>query len=133
MPLMKVPMGTRDDGTPAFNFVQTNDAGVPCYELPLEERQALPPVVQTGPIGGTVTLTDGTVVDVSADYVEVPTQHVANEVVDLIAQRYADEGHPHHDAEKPFVYDVEGSFYNLTEPNTPEQVVREIGPDGVTV
>lgn len=132
MPLMRVPIGTKDDGSPAYNYVQTNAAGVPCYDLPLEERLALPPVVSTGPIGGTVTLADGTEVDVTADYVEVPSQDVANEVANLVSQRYVDEGHPDHDAAEPFNYDVEGSYYNLAEPNTAEQTVREFGPEGVT-
>jgi hypothetical protein len=51
-------------------------------------------VVLTGPITGTVELSDGTVVDVSPVIVEVSSQDEANELADLIGQRYAAEGHP---------------------------------------
>lgn len=51
-------------------------------------------VVLTGPITGTVELADGTVVDVSPVVVEVSSQEEADELADLIGQRYAAEGHP---------------------------------------
>lgn len=51
-------------------------------------------VVLTGPITGTVELSDGTVVDVSPVVVEVSSQEEADELADLIGQRYAEEGHP---------------------------------------
>lgn len=57
-------------------------------------------VVLTGPITGTVTLDDGTVVDVSNPVVEVSGKAQADEVAHLIGKRYADEGHPN----------VEGDF-----------------------
>lgn len=50
-------------------------------------------VILTGPIQGTVTLEDGTVVDVSAPVIEVdPAQ--ADEIAHRIGERYAAEGHP---------------------------------------
>lgn len=59
-------------------------------------------VVLTGPISGTVTTEDGTVVDVSAAGVVVAEDKV-DEVAHLIGLRYAAEGHP----ENPdFTYDV---------------------------
>lgn len=51
-------------------------------------------VVLTGPIQGTVTLDDGTLVDVSAPAVAVDSPERAAEVAHQIGLRYADEGHP---------------------------------------
>ncbi len=51
-------------------------------------------VVLTGPIQGTVTLQDGTVVDVSPVAVEVHDEATAAEVAHLVGLRYAAEGHP---------------------------------------
>jgi len=51
-------------------------------------------IVLTGPITGTITTSDGTVVDVSAEAVEVDSQEEADEIAQAVAQRYADEGHP---------------------------------------
>lgn len=70
-------------------------------------------VVLTGPIRGSVTLEDGTVVDVTPEIVEVSGQAEADEVAHLVGLRYAEEGHPN-DVERdpesgeliqqPFVY-----------------------------
>jgi hypothetical protein len=60
--------------------------------------------VLTGPIRGTVTLVDGTVVDVKPDVVYVDSSEQAGEVAHRIALRYEDEGHPAHDADNPFVH-----------------------------
>jgi len=61
-------------------------------------------VVLTGPITGTVTLDDGTVVDVSAPVIGVDTPEQADEVAHLIGLRYADEGHP--DVPQGFTYNA---------------------------
>jgi hypothetical protein len=61
--------------------------------------------VMTGPITGTVTLSDGTVVDVAADFAYVDTPEQAAEVADLIGRRYATEGHP---KDPDFTYNPEG-------------------------
>lgn len=50
--------------------------------------------VLTGPIQGTVTLPDGTEVDVSAPVITVTDQKTADAVAHAIATRYATEGHP---------------------------------------
>lgn len=50
-------------------------------------------VLLTGPIQGTVTLADGTVVDVSQPVIAVQDDQ-AEEIAHLIGQRYAEEGHP---------------------------------------
>lgn len=50
-------------------------------------------VVLTGPITGTVQLEDGTVVDVSAPFIEVSDDQAA-EIAHRIGERYAAEGHP---------------------------------------
>lgn len=50
-------------------------------------------VLLTGPITGTVTLADGTVVDVSQPVIAV-TDETAEEIAHLIGERYAAEGHP---------------------------------------
>lgn len=51
-------------------------------------------VVLTGPIQGTVTMADGTVVDVSPVAVELTSEEHAAEVAHLVGLRYAVEGHP---------------------------------------
>ena len=51
-------------------------------------------IVLTGPITGTITRPDGTVVDVTAEAVEVDTQEEADEIAQAVAERYAAEGHP---------------------------------------
>ena len=50
--------------------------------------------VLTGPISGTVTLPDGTEVDVTPEVVYVDTPEAAEQVAHAVGQRYADEGHP---------------------------------------
>ena len=51
-------------------------------------------VVLTGPINGTVTLHDGTVVNVSPLVVEAADQAQADEIAHEVGLRYAAEGHP---------------------------------------
>lgn len=58
----------------------------------------------TGAIRGTVTLTDGTVVDVKPDVIFVDSLEVAVEISEQIGLRLEDEGHPAHDPDVPFVY-----------------------------
>lgn len=62
--------------------------------------------VFTGPIRGTVTLADGTVVDVRPDMVHLDSPEQAAEVAHLIGERYAAEGHPMHDPDQPFTHDA---------------------------
>ncbi len=62
--------------------------------------------VLTGPIKGTVTLADGTVIDVKPDLVLVDSPEQAAEVAHLVGQRYAAEGHPAHDFGDPFLYEA---------------------------
>lgn len=66
-------------------------------------------VVLTGPIKGSVTLADGTTVDVGDPHVVMSSPEQAAEVAHLVALRYVAEGHPH---------DVE------TDPETGELVQR---------
>lgn len=51
-------------------------------------------VVITGIIQGTVTLPDGSVVDVTAPVVEASSPEHAAHIAHAVSQRYADEGHP---------------------------------------
>lgn len=53
-----------------------------------------PHLVMTGPISGTVTLPDGTVVDVTPDFIEVESVEQARLVSDAIGARHVAEGHP---------------------------------------
>lgn len=73
-----------------------------------------PHAVLTGPIKTSLTLSDGTVVDVRPYRVFVDTLDQAHELAHLISQHYAAHGHPDHDAGDPFVYDVETSRANLS-------------------
>ena len=50
--------------------------------------------VLTGPITGTVSLPDGTEVDVSPALIEVDDQATADAVAHAIACHYRDHGHP---------------------------------------
>lgn len=50
-------------------------------------------VLLTGPIQGTVTLEDGTVVDVTQPFIAVSDDQ-AEEIAAKIGERYAAEGHP---------------------------------------
>jgi len=51
-------------------------------------------VLFTGPISGTVTKEDGTVVDVSPVVIVVADQDEADEISFLIGERHVAEGHP---------------------------------------
>jgi len=51
-------------------------------------------VLLTGPITGTVTKADGTVVDVSPIGIEVADQDEADEIDFLIGQHWVEHGHP---------------------------------------
>lgn len=51
-------------------------------------------VVITGPLTGTVQLEDGSIVDVTANEIEVDSPEKAAEVAHLVSLRYQDEGHP---------------------------------------
>lgn len=69
--------------------------------------------VLTGAIKGTVTLADGTVVDVKPQVVYVDTHEQALEVAHLVGKRYAEEGHPSHNYGDAFEYDEALSRKNL--------------------
>jgi hypothetical protein len=78
MALEKIRLGTNEDGTPEYLYRQTDPTI---------------PVVLTGPISGTVTLPNGTVYDVSEQFIEVaPGDELA--VSDAIGARHEAEGHP---------------------------------------
>lgn len=69
--------------------------------------------VLTGPIRGTVTLKDGTVVDVKPAIVYVDTLEQAHEVAHLVAKRYVKEGHPDHEYGENFTHDEAQSRKNF--------------------
>lgn len=52
------------------------------------------PVLMTGPVKGPITLSDGTVYDVSGDYIEVASPEHAGELDHHIGLRHEVEGHP---------------------------------------
>lgn len=78
MSVTKIRLGTKDDGTPLFHYLQDDPTKA---------------VVITGPITGTVELPDGTVYDVSDDLIEVEPGHELL-VSNAIGERHAAEGHP---------------------------------------
>lgn len=88
MTVIYTRQGSNADGTPHF-AVASDD---PTKTL-----------VYTGPIFGPVTLSDGTVYDVSAPIIEVNIGD-ALLVSDAIGARHAADGHPLHDDEHPFVH-----------------------------
>jgi hypothetical protein len=61
-------------------------------------------VVLTGPVRRVFTMSDGTVYDATPDFVEVASDEHAAELADLIGKHYEENGHPSHDADKPFRY-----------------------------
>jgi hypothetical protein len=71
-------IGTNEDGTPRFNIW----SDIPNAHL-----------VMTGPIIGTVDI-DGSPVDVSAPFIEVPDEETALKISDAIGLRHVQEGHP---------------------------------------
>ena len=68
-------------------------AGVEFVEFTPASIKASGHVLLTGPITGTVTLDDGTVVDVTQPVIAVDDARAA-EIADKIGRRYAEEGHP---------------------------------------
>lgn len=63
-------------------------------------------VLYTGPIKGTVTLADGTAVDVKPDVIYLDSHEQALEVAALIGERHATEGHPAHEHGDQFIHDT---------------------------
>jgi hypothetical protein len=81
--------------------------------------------VVVGPIKGEVTLKDGTSIDVSPDVVMVDSLDKAQQVADLVADRYANEGHPQHMyTGVPFKHDKAQSKKNYAAHRTPLPLVR---------
>lgn len=112
MALHKFNVGTNPDGSQRFQYVQ-------------DDRRV--PVVVTGPITGTVTLPDGSVYDVTADVIEVWPGHELL-VSDAIGARHEAEGHPGHDADKPFVATPSSVSHDNRELFVAE-VVAGVAPD----
>ncbi|MGN6607949.1 MAG: phage tail fiber protein [Jatrophihabitans sp.] len=82
MALQKFNIGTNEDGSPRFHFVHDGDP---------DEA-----VVYTGPnIGGSVTVSDGTVYDLS-EHVTVVRKGHEGEVSHHVGLRFESEGHPLH-------------------------------------
>lgn len=59
----------------------------------------------TGPVKGTVTTGAGDEVDVTAPVLYFSSPEEAMDVADAIGRKYADHGHPDHDADQPFVHE----------------------------
>lgn len=74
-------------------------------------RYAFEHAVYTGPIRGSVTLADGTVVHVGPDVIEVASPGQGAEVAHLIGERHQAEGHPDFDVEDhDFVHEPAEAF-----------------------
>jgi hypothetical protein len=96
MALTRTNIGTREDGSPLYHY-STDKA-----------------IVFVGPINGSVTCSDGTVVDVSGEAVEADNETHAAEIAHLVAMRYKSEGHP---TDPAFEYDE--TSYTAPTPATP--------------
>jgi hypothetical protein len=81
MTIQKIRLGTNEDGSPMYHY------------------ECDGPVVLTGPIQGTVTLPDGTEVDVTDTIIEVESDEQGVAVAEAIAERHVAEGHPDFAAE----------------------------------
>jgi hypothetical protein len=80
-------------------------------------------VLLTGPVVGTVTKRDGTVIDVTPTVIEVADQAEADEVSHLLGLHYAAVGHPDdielddesgEMVQRPFVYQAPPEFADYT-------------------
>ncbi len=71
-------------------------------------------VFMPGPVRGEITLSDGTVVDVTPEAIVLPMEQHA-EAAQLVADRYETEGHPDHLYGDAFVHDTDQSAANLTQ------------------
>lgn len=69
--------------------------------------------VLTGPIKGTVTLSDGTEVEVGPAQIFAESLEQAQEIAHAIGERHAAEGHPDHDRKDPFEHDEKLSKKNF--------------------
>lgn len=78
MAVTKIRLGTKDDGTPLFHYLQDDPTKA---------------VVFTGPVAGVVELPDGTTYDVTDELIEVEPGHELL-VSDAIGDKHVAEGHP---------------------------------------
>lgn len=85
--MRKELLGTNEDGSPHYHYIAEKG-----------ER-----VVITGPIVAALTVSDGTVYDVSDPVVAVADEH-HDELVEAIGDHYEANGHPAHDDANPFVH-----------------------------
>lgn len=92
-------------------------------------------VLLTGPIQGNVELSDGRVIDVTADLIELDEKDVA-EVCHRIAMRFVTEGHPNlveidpateETVQRPFEYEPPEAYAEEMENTTPVGTPREEG------
>lgn len=83
-----------------MKYAGRNEDGTPHYVIEAEPGEH---VVITGPIVGAVDVA-GESIDVSAPFVVVDSPEKALAVSDAIGARYAEEGHPGHEADKEFVH-----------------------------
>lgn len=84
MAITRTYIGQNEDGSPSFHYASTGH------------------VVVTGPAYGPVTTSDGTVYDVSEQYIEVASPEHAGEVAHLIGVMHEERGHPGHEPGDPF-------------------------------
>lgn len=72
-------------------------------------------VLLTGPVRGTVTKADGSVVDVTPEVIEFDTKDEAEEVAFLVGERFVETGHPDdvevdedgNTVQRPFVHEYD--------------------------
>lgn len=86
--MRKELLGTNPDGSPRYHYIA-------------EDGETL---VFTGPIVANLTMSDGTVYDVTDTFVPVADEH-HDELVLAIGDHYAENGHPHHAPGAVFVHD----------------------------
>jgi hypothetical protein len=105
MPLVRTPAGIGEDGRPVYNYRQD----------PPDPTKV---VVETGPIKGDFTLADGTVYNVSDDYVEVASAAHFGELSHHIGVRHEQDGHPGHQARNHPDYDpLVDEFHHVCTPH----------------
>jgi hypothetical protein len=85
MALQKINVGTNEDGSPRWQYVNPDGH-----------------LVITGPITGEVTLADGSTVNVTPDVIEADSPEHALAVSDAIGRHYETYSHPLHDGDQPF-------------------------------
>lgn len=121
MTIKKEYVGENPDGSQQFAISSDHPNQYHAVDNPDPEAVG---IIWTGPIFGKVTAADGTLYEVSDDFIEAPMKH-HGEISHAIGARHTAEGHPKHtNPDVPYVHECTdhcGGFY--TAPTAPVTTV----------